>query len=110
VSAIWRCGVCETVNSGGRLCRACGSELSLTAVASRSAKAVVAPALPPVTAQQPLPDTVNRAINREEITDEEWHAYDEGGGASHQRASAARWLPVQCWSAALVDVVTLLAR
>ncbi|GEM_PF-2244730 len=77
MSAIWRCGVCETVNSGGRLCRACGSELSLTAVASRSAKAVVAPTLPPVTAQQPLPDTVNRAINREEITDEEWHAYDE---------------------------------
>ena len=70
MSAIWRCGVCETVNSGGRLCRACGSELSRTGVASRTARAVVAPALPPVTAQQPLPDTVNRAINREEISDE----------------------------------------
>ena len=46
-------------------------------MAVRSARAVVAPALPPVAAAQPLPDTVSRAINREEITDEEWEMYEE---------------------------------
>jgi hypothetical protein len=76
MNALWQCAVCETVNSGGQTCTACGATLTrrsaaVTAVRSRLAQAP----LPPRPAA-PLPEPVRRAINREPVDEEEW-PYEE---------------------------------
>ncbi len=75
MSATWQCGVCETFNSAGRICSACGASLtrrSTIATAVRSRLTPVPP--PPVTA--PLPDPVRRAINREPIPAEDFEEFE----------------------------------
>jgi len=83
VSAIWRCGVCETVNDGGRSCVACGADLtrrSALATTVRTRMAPVGPPPPPVIPAPPLPEPVRRGISREPVSDDEWDDYEEESG------------------------------
>jgi len=76
VNAIWRCGVCETVNNGGRTCSACGADLTRRSTVATVARARLTPPVPPPPPPVPLPDPVQRAINREPILEEEWEEYE----------------------------------
>ena len=72
MNATWRCGVCETVNIGGRTCEACGANLTARSTAATAVRARLSPpAVPPPTAA-PLPEPVRRAINRRPIPETEW--------------------------------------
>lgn len=73
---MWRCGVCETVNQGGRNCSACGAAMTLRSVAATSVRGRLAPVQIPPPAATPLPEPVRRAINREPVLDEDW-PYEE---------------------------------
>ncbi len=82
MNAIWRCGVCETVNDGGRTCAACGADLtrrSSVTTAVRARLTPVGPPPPPVTPEPPLAEPVRRAINREPVEEEEWAEYEDSG-------------------------------
>ncbi|HKX66472.1 MAG TPA: hypothetical protein VJN29_04545 [Intrasporangium sp.] len=72
---VWRCAVCETVNTGGTACAACGAVMTRGSRAVNAARARIAP-LPPPPARQQLPPPVQRAINREPVDEDEW-PYDE---------------------------------
>jgi len=72
VTALWRCGVCETVNQGGRTCSACGAAMTLRSAAATSVRGRLAPVPPPPPATTPIPEPVRRAINREPVPEEEW--------------------------------------
>lgn len=72
MTALWRCGVCETVNQGGRNCSACGAAMTLRSAAATSARGRLVPVPLPPPAATPLPEPVRRAINREPIPEEEW--------------------------------------
>ena len=76
MSALWTCGVCETVNQGGRTCVACGAALTRRSAAVTSVRGRLAPVPPPPDPATPLPEPVRRAINREPVPEEEW-PYDE---------------------------------
>jgi hypothetical protein len=75
VNAIWTCGVCETVNDGGRSCSACGAPLTRRSAAATALRGRIAP-VPAPPPPAPLPEPVRRAINREPIDETEW-PYEE---------------------------------
>ena len=78
MNALWRCGVCETVNHGGTTCSACGASLTRRSTVATVARARLAPPPPPPPPPPaPLPEPVRRAINREPVPEEEWAAYEE---------------------------------
>ena len=76
MSTMWRCSVCETVNTGGRECAACGAVMTRRSAAATAVRGRVAPVLPMQDPQQPLPRPVERAINREPVVEDDW-PYDE---------------------------------
>lgn len=76
MSALWTCGVCETVNQGGRTCAACGASLTRRSAALTSVRGRLAPVPPPPDPAAPLPEPVRRAINREPVPEEDW-PYDK---------------------------------
>lgn len=77
MNAIWVCGVCETVNHGGRTCSACGANLTRRSTVATVARAAASPRTPP---PPPPPvavtEPVRRAINREPVPEEEWEEYE----------------------------------
>jgi hypothetical protein len=78
VNALWRCGVCENLNSGGVTCAACGADLTRRSAITTTARARLRPApawSPPPPA--PLPEPVSRAINREPVPDEELLEFED---------------------------------
>jgi hypothetical protein len=74
---VWRCAVCETVNSGGVSCAACGAVMTRRSRAVNAARARVVPLPPPPPAPSELPEPVQRAINREPVDEEEWRYEDQ---------------------------------
>lgn len=72
MKALWTCGVCETVNQDGKVCAACGAELTRRSAAVTSVRGRVAPVPPPPQPIAPLSEPVRRAINREPVADEDW--------------------------------------
>lgn len=77
MNTIWRCGVCETVNHGGRTCSACGASLTRRSSVATVARASVSPtAPPPPPPATPVREPVRRAINREPVAEEEWEEYE----------------------------------
>ena len=76
VNTIWRCGVCETVNHGGRTCSACGASLTRRSTVATVARARVSPPVPAPPAPAPVREPVRRAINREPVAEEEWEEYE----------------------------------
>lgn len=76
MTTVWRCAVCETVNHGGRSCTACGAAMTRRSAAATAVRSRIAPIAPPPPTAAPLPEPVQRAINREPVDDEEWF-YDE---------------------------------
>lgn len=74
-TSVWRCAVCETVNTGGRTCGACGAVMTRGWQAVNAARARIAPLAPPLPPEE-LPQPVQRAINREPVDDDEW-PYDD---------------------------------
>lgn len=76
MKAIWRCGVCETVNHGGRTCAACGASLTARSTVATVARARVSPRVPPPPVPAPVPEPVRRAVNREPVPEEEWEEYE----------------------------------
>ncbi len=79
MNGIWRCGVCETVNNGGRTCAACGADLtrrSALATTVRTKITPVRPPPPPAIPSPPLAEPVRRAISREPVTEDEWEDYE----------------------------------
>ena len=73
---VWRCAVCETVNSSGTTCVACGAVMTRRSQAVNAARARIAPLPPPPPPPPELPQPVQRAINREPVDEEEW-PYDD---------------------------------
>ena len=80
MSALWRCGVCETVNDGGRTCSGCGADLTRRSTVTTAVRARVTPPAPPVPVPVPVQEPVRRAINREPVEEEEWVEYEESSG------------------------------
>jgi len=78
MNAIWRCGVCETVNHGGTTCSACGASLTRRSTVATVARARLSPPAPPPPSPAPVPEPVRRAINREPVAEEEWEVYESG--------------------------------
>lgn len=78
MKAVWVCGVCETVNSGGRTCSACGADLTRRSTVATAVRARLAPPVPPPPPPAPLPEPVRRAVSREPVPDEEWEEYETG--------------------------------
>lgn len=76
MSTVWRCSVCEAVNQGGRECAACGAVMTRRSATATAVRGRVAPVPPLPDPPQPLPPPVQRAINREPVSEEEW-PYDE---------------------------------
>lgn len=76
MSALWRCGVCESINQGTRECAACGAVMTRGSAAATAVRGRVLPVTLP-DPQQPLPPSVGRAINREPVVEEEWPYDDE---------------------------------
>ena len=76
MSTMWRCSVCETVNTGGRECAACGAVMTRRSAAATAVRGRVAPVPPMPDPQRPLPRPVERAINREPVVEDDW-PYDE---------------------------------
>jgi hypothetical protein len=76
VNTVWKCGVCEAVNQGGRTCAACGAAMTRRSAAVTTVRGRVAPVPPLPDPGAPLPPPVQRAINREPVDEEEW-PYDE---------------------------------
>jgi len=76
MSTVWRCGVCEAVNQGGRECAACGAVMTRRSAAATAVRGRLAPASMP-NSEQPLPRPVERAINREPVVEDEWPYDDE---------------------------------
>lgn len=74
--ATWRCGMCETVNHGGRACSACGADLSRRSRVLTETRARLTPPAAPPPPSAPLPVVVERAINREPVAEEEWEDYE----------------------------------
>lgn len=72
MTAVWRCGVCETVNEGGQTCAACGATLTRRSAVGTAVRGRVAPLPTPPRVEAPLPDPVRRAINRDALDEEEW--------------------------------------
>jgi hypothetical protein len=79
VNGTWRCGVCETVNHGGRTCVACGADLTRRSTAATAVRTRLSPRIPPPPAPAPLPEPVRRAIDRDPVPEDEWVEveYDE---------------------------------
>ncbi len=77
MSTVWRCGVCEAVNQGGRECAACGALMTRRSAATTAVRGRVAPVPPLADPQQPLPAPVQRAINRTPVDEETWPYDDE---------------------------------
>lgn len=76
MSAPWQCSVCEAVNPGGlHTCAACGATMTRRSAATTAMRGRIAP-VPPLPEPAPLPDPVQRAINREPVDEEEW-PYDD---------------------------------
>jgi hypothetical protein len=75
MNALWRCAVCETVNDGGRVCAACGAPLTRRSAAVTTVRGKVFPVQAPP-APAPLPEPVQRAINREPIDEDGWEPYE----------------------------------
>jgi hypothetical protein len=105
VNAVWQCAVCETVNDGGRSCTACGAPLTRRSAAATAVRSRLAPPPARPTAAAPLPEPVQRAINREPIDESEWlddpAVFDMLSWAPHERRSASRfgfWGPVPYYS------------
>ena len=81
MSTMWRCGVCETVNRDSRACAACGAQLTRRSAALTSVRGRTPPADPsdpPWGTPPPLPQPVERAINREPMPEEELEAWAPG--------------------------------
>jgi hypothetical protein len=76
MSTVWRCGVCEAVNQGGRECAACGAVMTTRSAAATAVRGRLAPASMP-NSERPLPRPVERAINREPVVEDEWPYDDE---------------------------------
>jgi len=76
MNAIWRCGVCETVNHEGRTCSACGANLTRRSTVATVARAKMSPPAPAPPPPAPVPEPVRRAINREPVAEEEWEEYE----------------------------------
>jgi hypothetical protein len=77
MNTLWQCAVCETINQGGRTCSACGAAMTRRSAAVTSARGRLAPVPPPST-PAPLPEPIQRAINREpldEADDVDWDHY-----------------------------------
>jgi hypothetical protein len=105
VNALWQCAVCETVNHGGRSCAACGAPLTRRSAAATAVRSRLGPAPAPPTAAAPLPEPVQRAINREPIDETEWlddpAVFDMLSWAPDERRSTSRfgfWGPVPYYS------------
>lgn len=73
MNALWQCAVC--VNNGGRSCTACGAAMTRRSAAVTALRSRIAQTPPPPPAA-PLPEPVQRAINREPVDEEDW-PYDE---------------------------------
>ena len=73
---VWRCAVCETVNTGVTTCAACGAVMTRGTRVANAARARIAPLPPPPPLPTELPEPVQRAINREPVDEEEW-AYED---------------------------------
>lgn len=86
MSALWRCGVCETVNMGGTSCDACGADLSRRSAVTTAVRARVTPPAPPPPRPAPVIEPVRRAVSREPVPADEWEAYEED--------TRTRFLPV----------------
>lgn len=80
MSALWRCGVCETVNDGGTTCSACGAPLTRRSATTTAVRARVTRPAPPVPAPAPVAEPVRRAINREPVSEDEWAEYEADPG------------------------------
>ena len=78
MSAVWRCGVCEAVNQGGRMCSACGAALTRRSAVTTSVRDRISPVRPPAPAVTVLPEPVRRSINREPVEPDEWAPYETG--------------------------------
>jgi hypothetical protein len=76
MNAIWRCGVCETVNHWGRTCSACGGNLTRRSTVATVARATVTPSAQAPPPPAPVAEPVRRAINREPVAEEEWEEYE----------------------------------
>lgn len=74
---VWRCAICEAVNSGTTTCGACGAEMTRGSRAVNDARARIWPMLPPPPPPDELPMPVQRAINREPVDEEEWTFEDQ---------------------------------
>ena len=72
MNAIWRCGICETVNQGGTTCAACGAAMTKRSAVATSVRERLAPVPPLPDHTKPLPPPVERAISREAIDEAEW--------------------------------------
>ncbi len=77
MSALWRCGVCETVNDGGRSCAACGADMTRRSAAVTAVRTRVAPPSRPLPPPTPVVEPVRRAVSREPVPEEEWAEYEE---------------------------------
>lgn len=86
MSALWRCGVCETVNDGGRTCSACGADLTRRSSVTTAVRTKLTPPAPVRPAPAPVAEPVRRAINREPVPEAEWEEYEA--------ESDLRFLPV----------------
>ncbi|MEP6851430.1 MAG: hypothetical protein ABJA87_02025 [bacterium] len=75
MSAMWQCAVCETINDGGRICTACGAEMTRRSAVATTVRGRLAPVAPPP-APSPLPSPIQRAINREPLEEAEWEYYE----------------------------------
>ena len=80
MTGTWQCGVCETVNHGGRTCSACGADLTRRSTVATSVRTRLTPSMPPPPAPAPLPEPVERAINRHPVADDEWAEYEVENG------------------------------
>jgi hypothetical protein len=77
MNTLWQCAVCETINHGGRTCTACGAAMTRRSAATNSVRGRLAP-LPSPPAPTPLPEPIQRAINREPVDDADWDDYNSG--------------------------------
>jgi hypothetical protein len=67
---MWTCAICETVNTGGQTCSACGARMTRRSAVTTSVRRRLTE--PPAAVEEPLPEPVRRAINREPVAEEDW--------------------------------------
>jgi hypothetical protein len=81
----WRCAVCETVNSGGTTCAACGAVMTRASSVVTRIRGTVAPVPAPADPRDELPEPVRRAIAREPIDENEWPFREGPAGTADAR-------------------------